>query len=207
MKRRTAPSGAFGACGLFPRRTAASRGRARAVLTRRHVVAGMGGLCAAAACMPFAPAIPGSTTISFEVPRGACDAHVHVVGNPRDFPMSPERDYTPPPATATDLSQMLARLHIDRVVIVTPTIYDDNSATLAAIEQLGRNRARGVALVDPASPSSILDSLARGGIVGLRLLLANSVTAKPAVLASHLRAAVALAEPRGWHLDISTRQT
>ena len=112
MKRRLVPGGAFVACGLSPRRPASSRARARAVLTRRHVVAGMGGLCAAAACMQFAPAITRSTTISFQVPRGACDAHVHVVGDPRDFPMSPERDYTPPPATATDLSRMLARLQM-----------------------------------------------------------------------------------------------
>src|ERR1700709_2341217 len=110
-----------------------------------------------------------------DAPRGACDAPAHVVGEPEEFPMSPERDYTPPAATADDLVEMLKFLNIERAVIVTPTVYgNDNSVTLAAIEKLGRDRARGVALVDETTSSERLDSMMKGGITGIRLFLGGA---------------------------------
>ena len=47
---------------------------------------------------------------------------------------------------------MSIRLHIDRVVIVQPSIYGvDNSCTLDALRQLGA-RSRGVAVIDEKTP-------------------------------------------------------
>jgi predicted TIM-barrel fold metal-dependent hydrolase len=145
------------------------------------------------------------TTVAFEVPRGACDAHVHVIGEPTEFPMSRHRDYTPPAATASELIEVLKFLNFDRVVIVTPTVYGaDNSATLAAIKQLGRDRARGVALVDETTSPTVLDSLMEAGIAGIRLLLSGAAAEHPEAAAKHMQAAIDLAMARGWHLDIST---
>ena len=121
------------------------------MLTRRALFKTASALCVSMANLKRVSAAGPklNTTVAFDVPRGACDAHVHVVGEPEEFPMSPERDYTPPAATADDLVEMLKFLNIERAVIVTPTVYgNDNSVTLAAIEKLGRDRARGVALVD-----------------------------------------------------------
>src|SRR5260370_30676519 len=107
------------------------------MLTRRTVVASIGALCVS---LPNSRRVAAAgptpkTNVAFDVPRGACDAHVHVIGDPAEFPMSPNRDYTPPAATANELLGTLKFLNLDRLVIVTPTVYGtDNSATLAAIK-------------------------------------------------------------------------
>jgi predicted TIM-barrel fold metal-dependent hydrolase len=142
---------------------------------------------------------------AFEVPVGACDSHVHIVGDPARFPLSPDRDYTPPPATAEDLSEMLRHLRCDRVVIVTPTAYGaDNAATLDAIRFLGRDRACGVALVDGDTRPATLDRLRDGGIAGLRVLLYSGDNFNPTKAMQHLQIKTDFARPRHWHLDIAT---
>jgi hypothetical protein len=87
------------------------------------------------------------TPVNFEVPPGACDSHVHVIPDPAQFPFWSGRVYTPPVDTADDLLALQQSLHLDRVVIVTPSVYGtDNSATLDGIKKLGLKRARGVAV-------------------------------------------------------------
>src|SRR5260370_4045025 len=99
---------------------------------------------------------------------------------------------------------MLKFLNIERAVIVTPPGYgNDNSVTLAAIEKLGRDRARGVALVDETTSSERRDSMMKGGITGIRLFLGGAGVFRPAAAAKHLQTAIDLANVRGWHLDIS----
>ena len=79
------------------------------------------------------------TPVDFEVPRGACDCHVHVFGDPGKFPFAAHRVYTPPEASVDDLRALQAALGFERVVIVTPSVYGlDNSCTLDAIRQLGK---------------------------------------------------------------------
>src|ERR1700723_2765462 len=141
------------------------------ILTRRTTLAVAGVLTAslaAAARMRLSVSTPKSSggrpksreTPSFDVPHGACDSHVHVIGDPSRFPMAPDRDYTPPPATADALREMLQSLHLDRVVIIAPTNYaTDNAATLDAVNVLGRDRARGIALIDDGTSPKTLDSL------------------------------------------------
>jgi predicted TIM-barrel fold metal-dependent hydrolase len=183
------------------------------MLTRRTLVtmtgalgalAALGGLFGWIANLRRGYSSVRATPVAFELPRGACDAHVHVVGDPAEFPMSPERDYTPPTATATQLIQALKFLTLDRVVIVTPTIYgSDNSATLAAIAQLGPHRARGVGLVDETTSSATLDSMKEAGTVGIRLFFPSSETSNTAAAAKRLQAKINLARQRQWHLQIS----
>lgn len=139
----------------------------------------------------------------FAVPLGACDSHVHVVGDRRQFPMSPGRDYTPPPATADQLRAMLDVLHLDRAVIVTPTVYGaDNAATIDAIKRIGQARARGVAIIDSGASGSSLDALAAAGIAGVRLFLGGDMTNTRAA-ADHVRHQARIAADREWHLDIA----
>jgi hypothetical protein len=81
-----------------------------------------------------------STPVNFEVPAGACDCHTHVFLNAEKFPFSAERIYTPPPASPEEMSAFHKALHMERVVIVTPSIYGtDNSATLVGIWQVNPN--------------------------------------------------------------------
>jgi hypothetical protein len=61
------------------------------------------------------------TAVDFEVPRGACDCHVHVF-DPAHFPYANERVYTPPMAPLDDLRDLQSALRFDRVVIVQPSV-------------------------------------------------------------------------------------
>src|SRR6185312_13997944 len=97
--------------------------------TRRLILAAGGG-AAASALLPHqvAAAVAVRKDSRLSVPPGACDAHVHVIGDSFHFPMSQQRDYTPPPATWKDLANALDVLGFERVVVVTPTVYGaDNS--------------------------------------------------------------------------------
>lgn len=178
------------------------------MMTRRTVLAAAGCVLAGGAGPQCAGAAAqsGQAAPTFTPPPGSCDAHVHVIGDPRIFPMSPDRDYTPPPATADDLERMLRRLRLDRVVIVAPTVYGvDSSATIAAIARIGRDRARGVVFVDRTTSVEALDAMKEAGVVGLRLFLASpDGRIDAAQSAERLRWAADLAAPRSWHLDIST---
>ncbi|HVZ51685.1 MAG TPA: amidohydrolase family protein, partial [Pseudolabrys sp.] len=79
-------------------------------------------------------------------PSGACDCHVHVVGPKSRFPLAQPRSYTPMDAPLADLSAMLARLGLSRVVLVQPSFYGtDNGCMLDAIAALPA--ARGVAVL------------------------------------------------------------
>lgn len=177
--------------------------------TRRDVLAAAGalagGMCRPAAASNWSASLVPKVPVRFEVPRGACDSHVHVIGDPRRYRMSPGRDYTPPPATATDLQRMLAVLHLDRVVIVAPTIYDtDNSATVDAVRQIGKDRARGVAIVDEEAPPASLHALAAAGIAGIRMFFGGDGKPNVRAITARLRRHFALATHYGWHLEIST---
>src|SRR5258708_5658178 len=79
----------------------------------------------------FATASQPSTPIDFEVPAGACDCHTHIFGDPRQFPLFAGRTYTPEPASPEEMTALHRALRVNRVVIVTPSIYGtDNSSTL-----------------------------------------------------------------------------
>ena len=122
------------------------------MLTRRRMLSQLGAAGAAIAALRTSigfAAAPSTvkTAVNFDIPRGACDCHVHIF-DPAGFAYASNRVYTPPEATIADLRELQAALHFERVVIVTPSIYGtDNSCTLDAIRQLGA-RARGIAVID-----------------------------------------------------------
>ena len=179
------------------------------MLGRRTAILGVGATGAFFGATYLRAVVPSvapkpRTQLDFLVPKGACDSHVHVIGVPQKFPMSPERDSTPPPATVGELSQVLGFLHLDRVVIVTPTLYgDDNSATTDAVTVLGRDRARGIALISEAFSPAALAALKSAGIVGFRAFLDQGDYFDPRLQTKRLQARFDLAEHLGWHLDIS----
>ena len=91
------------------------------------------------AAVPFlATASQPRTPITFDVPQGACDCHTHIFGDLKRFPMTATRVYTPEPALVDEMRTLHRALHIDRVVIVQPSVYGtDNACTLEAVKQLG----------------------------------------------------------------------
>ena len=153
-----------------------------------------------------APAPTVRTPVAFAVPPGACDCHVHVFPDPQRFPFWAGRVYTPPVATADELLALQHALHMDRVVIVTPSVYGtDNAATLDGMRQLGPERARGVAVIDAKTSSGELDALARAGIRGIRVNLEQAGVFDPAASAKQLQDAVQQIGERPWHLQIYSR--
>ncbi|MDQ8729255.1 amidohydrolase family protein [Bradyrhizobium sp. LHD-71] len=101
------------------------------------------------------------------VPRVACDAHMHVYDARFAFD-GPMVDR----GTAGDYLRIQYRLGTARTVVVTPRIYGtDNRVTLDAIERLGPDRTRGIAVLRPDVSDAQLQSMNDGGIRGIRFTL------------------------------------
>jgi predicted TIM-barrel fold metal-dependent hydrolase len=152
----------------------------------------------------LAKASQPSTPVNFDVPAGACDCHTHIHGDPAKFPFFAGRVYTPEPASPEEMAALHRALHIERVVIVTPSVYGpDNSATLFGMKARGAN-ARGVAVIDDKTPDSDLDAMNQAGFRGIRLNLATGGTSDPNVGRQRLQAAVERVKARGWHIQMFT---
>lgn len=175
------------------------------MLTRRHILLAS---VAAGVTMPnrtvLAKAAQPSTPVNFDIPAGACDCHTHIFGDPERFPFFAGRVYTPEPASPEEMAALHKALHIERVVIVTPSVYGaDNSATLFGIKARGAT-ARGVAVIDGKTSDSDLDAMNQAGIRGIRLNLATSGVSDPAVGRARFRAAIDRVKHRNWHIQIYT---
>jgi predicted TIM-barrel fold metal-dependent hydrolase len=128
------------------------------------------------------------------------------VFGPRDrYPFFAGRTYSPDTATVQELGPHLAALHLDRVIVVQPSVYGtDNACTLDAIRELG-DRARGVAVIDEKTPDAELDRMAKdGGIRGVRLNLSQVGINEPAAALKAFQAVASRAKPRGWHVQFNT---
>jgi predicted TIM-barrel fold metal-dependent hydrolase len=153
----------------------------------------------------FAAAPQPATKVSFDVPAGACDCHVHVFGDPKKYPFFAGRTYTPETASVEELRQLLSALRLERVVIVQPSVYGtDNSCTLDGMRALG-GRSRGVAVIDDKTTDADLDVMGKAGIRGIRLNLATAGISDPAVARQRFDNAVARAQKRGWHIQFNTQ--
>src|SRR5437879_11394025 len=148
---------------------------------RRFMAASIAGGALLRGRASFAMAAQPATPVSFEVPRGACDCHTHIHGDPGKFPFFPGRVYTPEMALPEEMAALHRALRMQRVVIVTPSVYGtDNSATLYGMTPRGAD-ARGVAVMDDKTPECALDAMDRAGVRGIRLNLSAGGTNDPAV--------------------------
>src|ERR1700680_1924380 len=151
-----------------------------------------------------ATAAQPSTPVNFDVPAGACDCHTHIHGDPAKFPFFSGRVYTPELASPEEMTALHNALHVERVVIVTPSVYGtDNSATLFGMKARGPT-ARGVAVIDERTPESDLDAMNQAGFRGIRLNLATSGISDPNVGRQRFQAAVDRMKARGWHIQLFT---
>src|SRR5579862_5695438 len=152
----------------------------------------------------FAKAAQPSTPVNFDVPAGACDCHTHIHADPEKFPFFSGRVYTPEPASPEEMSALHKALHLERVVIVTPSVYGpDNSATLFGIKARGTT-ARGVAVIDDKTSEADLDAMGQAGIKGIRVNLATSGVNDPSIGRKRLEAAIDRVKGRGWHVQCYT---
>lgn len=171
------------------------------MLTRRQMLLGT------AAAVLLRPGEARASQPAFDVPAGACDCHTHLFGDPARFPFWSGRTYTPPSSSVADWEAIHRALHIDRGVIVQPSVYGtDNRCTLDAIRQLG-DRARGVAVVAEDATEADLDALNRGGVRGIRLNLETFGIGDPAAASEGLRRALVRLAHRPWHIQLFVRSS
>jgi predicted TIM-barrel fold metal-dependent hydrolase len=177
----------------------------RPLLTRREVLVGAVAIGAIMRTQTnLARASQPTTSVNFEVPAGACDCHTHIHGDPEKFPYFPGRVYTPETALPEEMAALHKALHIQRVVIVTPSVYGtDNSATLYGMKARGAD-ARGIVVIDDKTPESTLDSMGLAGVRGIRLNLATLGISEPSVVRRWFQTAAERVKRRGWHIQIFT---
>jgi predicted TIM-barrel fold metal-dependent hydrolase len=175
------------------------------MIARREFVLG-----AAAAGMLMQPrsghakASQPTTKVSFDVPAGACDCHTHIHGDPAKFPWFAGRTYTPEMALPEEMTALHRSLNIQRVVIVTPSVYGaDNSATISGLAARGKD-ARGVAVIDDKTSDAELDRLVSLGFKGIRLNLSTAGINDPKVATERFLAAAARVKSRNWHVQLNT---
>ncbi|NKE44842.1 amidohydrolase family protein [Roseomonas frigidaquae] len=130
------------------------------------------------------------------VPPGAVDCHHHVYDVAA--PVVPGgREHGS--ATLEDHARLLARLGVQRQVLVQPSSYGlDNSLHLAALREAGPDRARMVAVVRPDFEPAAAREMAAAGVVGAR---ANLVQGIPLGLADVAPLARRMAD-LGWHMQV-----
>ena len=143
------------------------------------------------------PNSSGTAPPRLKAPGNAADCHIHIYD-----PRFPPQVAKPANATASDYRLLQKRIGVSRVVIVTPRCYvTDNGCTLDAIEQLGMDNARGVAVLRPTVTDSELTRLDRGGIRGIRFTVANPETA--AVSIDMIEPLAARIAAFGWHVQLN----
>jgi predicted TIM-barrel fold metal-dependent hydrolase len=177
------------------------------MITRRTVLLGSMAVGAATIWPPklLSKASQPSTPVHFDVPAGACDSHTHIFGDPQQFPWFSGRTYTPESASVAEMRALHRALHIDRVVIVNPSVYGtDNSCTLDAMKQLG-SRARGIAVIDDKISDLQLEEIDQAGVRGIRLNFENFGQTNPDLTRKAFQSAIERVAARKWHIQIYTR--
>src|SRR6201999_2062247 len=112
---------------------------------------------------------------------GACDCHTHIHADPEKFPFFSGRVYTPELASPEEMSALHKALHMERVVIVTPSVYGpDNSATAFGMKARGAN-ARGVAVLEDKTSEADPDAMGQAAFRAIRPNLATGGVNDPNV--------------------------
>lgn len=127
----------------------------------------------------------------------AWDAHAHVIGDAREYPMSPQRGYTPQPASLDDYLAVLDRFGIANGVLVQPSVYGhDHRCLLDALDRAG-GRLRGIAVPSPDATTGDLEALHVRGVRGVRCNLINSGGLSAVTVHTWQPALHAM----GWHVE------
>ena len=143
-------------------------------------------------------AAPGRPKLA--LPRGACDAHVHVFGPQSRFPFAPGRSFTPCEAPKEKLFALHALLGIERCVVVQSNAHGcDNSVTEDAIAAR-KGAYVGIALLPLSVDDAELARLDAAGFCGARFHFMRHLGA-----ATPIEDVIAFGDRLariGWHLQL-----
>lgn len=102
-------------------------------------------------------------------PAGSVDCHMHLYDD--HYPAASGATLLPPNASLDDYRQVQQRLHVKRMVIVTPSTYGtDNRVMLNGLAN-AKGDARGVAVVAGSISDKELEELHAAGVRGIRFNL------------------------------------
>ncbi len=137
----------------------------------------------------------------FDVPAGACDAHMHVFGPEDQYPRVPRPHYTLPDGNLEHYLRLMPALKLDRFVIVQPSYYDtDNRCLLDALKAAGRI-ARGVVMIEPGISDAELERFHTLGVRGVRLDLFKRAALPLDEVQAYIMQMVRRVSQLGWHLQ------
>jgi D-galactarolactone isomerase len=125
----------------------------------------------------------------------ACDCHMHIYGPAARYPA---KGPLPTGAEVADYRGVQARLGLERVVVVQPSVYGtDNRCTLDAVRALG-DGARCVVVAPPEASEADLAALDRAGARGIRFHMLPG----GALRWADLEPMAARVAPLGWHVQL-----
>jgi predicted TIM-barrel fold metal-dependent hydrolase len=161
-------------------------------------------------CTPMRPAQSLERPV-FEMPAGACDAHMHVFeargefpSKPLRYPNVPDANYTLPDGGLHHYLNLMPVLGIDNFVIVQPSFYGtDNTCLIDALAEAGPI-ARGIVNIEPSTSDAELERLHDAGVRGVRLDLFKRASLPIAEVQAYIRQMAARVAPLGWHLQFYT---
>ena len=114
------------------------------------------------------PYSEGRNVPQIAVPANACDCAHHIF-DPVRFAYKPDDVRNQPPATVDVYKMLQRKLGLSRSVAINPSAYGfDNRCMLDAIQQLGKDKTHGIAVIPDDISDRELEELNQGGIVGIR---------------------------------------
>jgi 2-pyrone-4,6-dicarboxylate lactonase len=150
-------------------------------------------------CPP--PAAVQTRPSTFEMLVGAVDSHAHVIGAPPEYPLSPERKYTPPPASPEAYLSMLDNTGLQYGVLVQVSAHGRDNRLMLETVKPRQERLRAIVVPEFGLGDAAYQAMSEAGTVGMRM---NVKSAGEGIDFSELKKADALAQDWGWHLQIYT---
>jgi 2-pyrone-4,6-dicarboxylate lactonase len=118
------------------------------------------------------------------LPRNSCDAHLHVFGDVRTYPVgNPNALYRPPQdCTFEAMKALHDAMGIERAVFVQPTIYGtDHNLLHDVLKAAPKGKYRGVAIVDDSVSDAELARLHAVGVRGARFNFGGNFKLAPSL--------------------------
>lgn len=136
-----------------------------------------------------------------KLPQGTIDCHAHLFDRFDQYPLDPDRKYTPPICTREAWLELHATLGVDRGVQVHGSAYGFDNAITEDFIKTDPKRFRAVAAISPHDSVSHLEKLHAAGFRAARLMdqFPTGATTRDLETISALIAQV------GWHLEINVK--
>src|SRR5215467_5529086 len=151
---------------------------------------------------PYVKQDPNPLPLTFTMPEGAIDAHMHVIGPFDRFPLSSKSKYEPFPATWQEQKEILInKIGFWGFVVVQATCHGtDNGVVVDALEHM-EGRAAGVVSLDETVSVEELRRLHAAGARGVRFAFLPHIASEttPADVIQRIAEKI---QPFGWHTDL-----